>query len=276
MSISVLILTLNEEENLPACLESVNWSDEVTVLDSYSTDRTLEIAEQAGARVVRRRFDNWATHQNWAMETIQYKNDWVFYLDADERMTSELHLEIEAIATDPNERRVAFYCGRKNFFMQRWIRHCYPPGMIMRFFRPPKVRFERLVNPTPIIHGPHGYLKNYFIHYNFSKGLSEWIEKHNRYSQLEAEEGTKLLKGMASQSPLLWSSDRASRRKALKILSFRLPFRPLLKFLYLFVYKRGLLDGYPGYVYCRLQTMYEYLIVLKMKEIQLRAKGNRL
>jgi glycosyltransferase involved in cell wall biosynthesis len=276
MSISVLILTLNEEVNLPACLESVKWSDDIVVFDSFSSDRTVEIAEQAGAMVVQRRFDNWAAHQNWAMENIVYKNDWVFYLDADERMTEELRLEIETIAADFKEHRAAFYCGRKNYFMQRWIRHCYPPGMIMRFFRPNKVRFERLVNPTPVINGPHGYLKNYFVHHNFSKGLSEWIEKHNKYSQMEAKEGINLLQGKASHQPSLLSGDKASRRKALKNLSFRLPFRPTLKFVYLYIYKRGFLDGYPGYVYCRLQAMYEYMIVLKMKEVQLYEKGTTL
>lgn len=170
MSISVLILTLNEEANLPDCLESVNWSNEVTVFDSYSTDRTLKIAEKAGTRVVQRRFDNWAAHQNWAMENIQYGNRWVFYLDADERMTPELRLEIQKIASDPNEQRVAFYCGRKNYFMQRWIRHCYPPGLIMRFFRPQKVRFERLVNPTPIIHGASWVFKELFYSLQFQQG----------------------------------------------------------------------------------------------------------
>src|SRR6476660_4600592 len=106
--ISVLILTLNEEENLPACLESVKWSDDIVVLDSFSTDKTVEIARSAGARIVQRQFDNWAAHQNWALENISFKNSWVYYSDADEIVTPELRDELFAIARNPEEKRVAF------------------------------------------------------------------------------------------------------------------------------------------------------------------------
>lgn len=273
MPISLLILTLNEHENLSECLAALGFTDDVVVLDSLSSDGTVTLARELGARVVQRPFDNWASHQNWAMENIVFKHPWVFYLDADERMTPELRSEIEAIAADQGEQRVAFYCGRKNYFMGRWIRHAYPPSPIMRFFRPEKVRFERLVNPTPVIDGPHGYLRELFIHYNFSKGMTEWFEKHNRYATWEAQEGMKLLAGEAGKQPSLFSSDPARRRKAIKNLSFRLPFRPFLKFLYLYFVRRGCLDGYPGYVYCMLQALYEYMIVVKMIELR-RAAGD--
>jgi glycosyltransferase involved in cell wall biosynthesis len=273
MSVSILVLTLNEEANLPGCLESVAWADDIVVLDSFSTDRTVELANSLGARIVQRRFDNWASHQNWAMENIQFKHPWVFYIDADERMTPELRKELEEIASDPDRREVAFYCGRKNFFMGKWIRHAMPPGLIMRFFRPDKIRFERLVNPTPVIDGEHGYLKNYFEHYNFSKGITEWIEKHNKYSTMEAMEGIKLLKGELADQPSLFSKDKSLRRKALKNLSFKMPFRPTLKFAYMYIFGRGFLDGAPGFAYCLLQAFYEYMIVLKMREILRREKG---
>jgi glycosyltransferase involved in cell wall biosynthesis len=162
MPISILILTLNEETNIGACLDSLAGFDDVVVLDSLSKDRTKEIALAKGARVVERPFDNWAAHQNWAMDTIPFRNPWVFYLDADERMTPELRAEIEAIAADTSRAEVAFYCGRKNFFLGKWIRHAMPPGMIMRFFKPGHIRFERLVNPVPVVDGPHGYLRNHF------------------------------------------------------------------------------------------------------------------
>src|SRR5262245_21138154 len=120
MSVSILILTLNEETNLPACLESVKWSDDIVVLDSFSTDRTTTIATSVGARVVQRQFDNWAAHQNWALEHIPFKHEWVFYLDADEQMTDELRQEILDIASNSTDTAVAYHCGRKNFFMGRW------------------------------------------------------------------------------------------------------------------------------------------------------------
>ena len=268
----MLILTLNEEQNIGACLESVAWCDDIVVLDSMSTDRTTKIALESNARVLARVFDNWAAHQNWAVSNIEFRNAWVFYLDADERMTPELARELEEIAKDVTQRKVAFYCGRKNFFMGRWIRHAMPPGQIMRFFRPESVRFERLVNPVPIIRGEHGYLKNHFLHYNFSKGLSEWFDKHNKYSSLEAIEGMRFFYRKSSADSL-FSSDPATQRRALKNLSVRLPLRPLLKFLYLYFIKCGFLDGRPGFRFCALQSVYEFLIVLKMKEMRLRQQG---
>ena len=273
MNVSILILTLNEEANLSECLQSVKWSDDIVVLDSFSNDRTVKIAEELGARVVQRRFDNWSAHQNWALEQIPFKHPWVFYLDADERMTEELKDELALMAHDPSRTAVAYYCGRRNMFMGRWIRHAMPPGMIMRLFRPSHVRFERLVNPVPVIDGPHGYLRGMLVHYNFSKGISEWIEKHNRYSQLEALEGMRLIHQPSEAQPGLLSADRALRRRALKNLSFRLPWRPLIKFLYLFVWHGGWLDGRAGFTYCVLQSFYEYMIVVKMRELERREQG---
>ena len=175
MSVSILILTLNEQINLGACLDSVKWCDDVIVLDSNSVDGTVAIARERGARVLQRTFDNWATHQNWALDNIVFKHPWVFYLDADERMTEELRREILTISDNASEPAVAYYCGRRNFFMGRWIKHAMPPGMIMRFFKPSNVRFERLVNPTPVINGPHGYLTHHFLHYNFSKRIERVV-----------------------------------------------------------------------------------------------------
>jgi glycosyltransferase involved in cell wall biosynthesis len=266
--VSILILTLNEEINLSACLASIGWCDDIVVLDSFSSDTTADIATAAGATVVKRRFENWSTHQNWAMENIQFKHEWVFYLDADERMTPEVIDEIKQISCNPDEDRVAFYCGRRNYLMSRWIKHAMPPVMVMRFFKPPNVRFERLVNPTPVIKGSHGYLKNYFDHYSFNKGLTEWIDKHNRYSQLEAIEGLKLVNQRSGTRPSLLSKDPAQRRMALKNLSFRLPFRPWIKFFYMYFFKQGVLDGRAGLTYCALQAIYEYMIAIKMKELR--------
>lgn len=273
MKISVLILTYNEEINLPGCLESISWCDDVIVFDSYSSDNTCEVAKQSGARVVQRRFDNWAAHQNWAVENIEFKHPWVFYIDADERMTPELRDELLNIASDITKVEVAYFCGRRNYFLGQWIKHAMPPGFIMRFFKPNKVRFERLVNPTPVIDGSHGYLNGYLDHYNFSKGIAEWIDKHNKYSSLEALEGMKILSNDAGPQPSLFDKDKSARRKALKNLSFSLPFRPALKFCYLYFAGRGFLDGRAGLTYCFLQAIYEYFIVIKMRELERKRKG---
>ena len=272
MPISILILTLNEEPNIGACLDALKGFDDIVVFDSMSSDRTKEIAQSKGARVIEREFDNWAAHQNWALDNIEFKNPWVFYLDADERMTPELRDEILAIARDPSRKEVAFYCGRRNYFLGKWIRHAMPPGMIMRFFRPPHIRFERLVNPVPVISGAHGYLRSYFEHYNFSKGLTEWFDKHNKYSRFEAIEGVRM-RGQPVAFGALMSSDRFERRRALKDLSVRMPLRPLMKFLWMYVLQGGFLDGRAGYTYCKLQAIYEYMIVVKMRELDRKQRG---
>lgn len=273
MSVSIFIQTLDEENNLPGLFDSLEGFDDIVVLDSLSTDRTKEIALARGARWFERPYDGRGPHQNWAMEHIDFKHTWVFYLDADERMTPELRAEIEAIAAkwDSGEctrdnAPVAYYCGRKNYFRGRWLKHAMPPGNIMRFFQPPHIRFARLANPVPTVDGQIGYLKQHFIHYNFSKGLREWIERHNRYSSYEATETIRALESNPVNLGNLFSPDRNTRRLELKNISFRMPFRPLFKFLYMYLIGRGFLDGRAGLTYCTLQMIYEYFIVLKVRE----------
>lgn len=273
MSVSIFIQTLNEEQNLPSCLDSVAWSDDIVVLDSISSDRTEEICRERGVRFFQRAYDGRGPHQNWAMEHIHFKHPWVFYLDADEHMTPELREEICRIASDPAEKCVAYYCGRKNMFRGRWLRRSMPPGNIMRFFKPAHIRFERMVNPTPTINGKHGYLREHFIHYNFSKGITEWIERHNRYSTYEAVEQMKALRDRPVNWGALFSNDANTRRLEAKNLSFRLPLRPAFKFVLLYFVKLGFLDGRPGLTYCTLQALYEYEICLKMEEMRRADRG---
>ena len=131
--ISVLILTRNEEQDLPGCLESVAWSDDIHVYDSLSTDKTLEIAEKFGAKVTQRQFDNWASHQNWGLHNIKFKHEWVFYIDADERMSVELKHAIQAAAKNPNG-QVAFTVQRRDFFLGTWLKHVQTSPYYMRLF----------------------------------------------------------------------------------------------------------------------------------------------
>ncbi len=262
MSISVLILTLDEESNLPRCLKSVAWSDDIVVLDSFSRDRTVEIAEAAGARVVRRRFDNWAAHQNWAVRNIGFRHPWVYYSDADEVVTPQLRDEALAAVADVSRPEVAYRIRRKDMFMGRWIRRSYLyPTWFLRLFRPDKVRWERLVNPVAVPDGSEGRLSEHFVHYPFSKGLAEWRARHLRYAKAEARETVKSVRegnvdwrGLVSLGPV-------RRRRALKELSFRLPARPLLRFVYTYFLRMGFLDGWPGFKYCRLMAWYERVIV---------------
>ena len=189
-----------------------------------STQEEAQFAADPAPDAYERLVDRLLADEQHAVRYARHWLDVLRYADADERMTPELREEILAIARDAARKEVAYYCGRKNFFLGEWIRHAMPPGMIMRFFRPGHIRFERLVNPVPVIDGPHGYLRNFFEHYNFSKGLTEWFDKHNKYSLFEAMEGMKLREKPVGLGAIL-SRDPFERRRALKELSFRLPLR---------------------------------------------------
>lgn len=268
--ISVLILTKNEEVNLPHCLASLEWCDDIVVLDSFSDDRTVEIARAAGARVVERQFDNWSSHLNWAGRNIEFRHPWVYYSDADEIVPDDLRAELLAIAANPGLEPVAYRLRYRNFFLDKWIKHCgIYPVWVLRFYRPERVVWERLVNPTAVVDGSEGKLHSHFEHYSFRKGLAAWFEKHNSYSTDEARE---TIRSLAERSvhwrDIVAGKDPAKRRIALKELSFRLPCRPLLRFLYMYFWRLGFLDGLAGYHYCRLLAIYEYMIIMKTHELR--------
>jgi glycosyltransferase involved in cell wall biosynthesis len=267
--ISVLILTRNEAQNLPACLASVDWSDDIHVLDSLSTDGTQAIAAAAGARATERAFDDWSTHQNWALKNLPFKNSWVFYLDADERVTPELRTALLAAAANPGS-NVAFRVQRRDFFMDTWLKHVQTSPFYIRLFQPDKMRYERLVNPVSLPSGPVGQITGFLDHFPFSKGIDHWLERHRRYAELEAEQTLANRRQHASFSlqAALFEKDFHRRRYHQKELFYRLPFRPLIRFLYLYVARRGFLDGKAGYTYARLQSFYESLIVAKTRELE--------
>ena len=267
---SILILTLNEEQNLPECIASVKWCDDVVVLDSLSTDRTVELAKAAGVRLYQRRFDDFASQRNYALDQVPFKHPWVFHLDADERFTEPLRRECEkAIAED---RRSGFLTPSKLMFMDKWLRWSgmYPVYQ-MRLMKLGEIRFVQKGHGQREADAKRGVgtLREPYLHYNFSKGLDDWREKHDRYSTKEAVESVH-----RQNQPVrwrdLWSGDPVARRRALKQLSMRLPCRPMLRFFYMYVLRLGFLDGRPGLIYCRLLASYETMIVTKMRIMERR------
>lgn len=264
---SIVILTFNEEENLPACFESIVWCDDVWVVDSFSTDRTVEIARAHGAKVVQRHFDNFGSQRNYAIDTCSFKYKWVFDLDADEWFTNALRAECEEKVR--LDQQSAYWVANKVVLWGKWIKHasCYPVYQ-MRFHKLGEVRF--------VAHG-HGqreseatrgldYLKEAYVHYNFSKGLAKWFERHVKYAVEEAREYAL----PAANNGFEWrrlTSDRLARRRALKQLAERLPCRPLFKFIYYYVCRLGFLDGYAGMAYCLMQAHYEFMIVLIHRDL---------
>ena len=270
--ISVLIITLNEEGNMPECLAYLDWCDDVVVFDSFSTDRTEEIARQAGVRFHQRKFDDFASQRNAAL-VIEFKHPWVLMIDADEQTTPELVAEIKQTVTRANDDVDLFRMRRKDMFMGRWIKGASGyPTWFGRLIRVGKVAFHREVHEDCIPQGQERRLAEHLIHYPFSKGLKDWFDRHNRYSTVEAE-----LRLREAQEQVKWrdilADDPAKQRRAYKYLAFMLPFRPLLMFVALFCVRFGMFEGRPGLMYCLFRATYEYMIDLKIKESKRQAKG---
>jgi glycosyltransferase involved in cell wall biosynthesis len=268
--ISVLILTKNEEQDLPGCLASVAWCDDIHVFDSFSDDKTVEISKIAGAQIIQRVFDNWSAHQNWGLANINFKYSWVLYIDADERVSDSLLQAIQALQLDDNSKIVAYEVRRRDFAWNgRWLKHAQMSPFYLRLFRPDKMRYERLVNPVSIPDGPTDKVEGFLDHYPFSKGFKYWIQRHLGYADMEALTRVKDLEQGVSFSvkKAVFSQDFTEKRYHQKGLFYSLPGRPLIKWLYMMIIRRAFLDGSAGITYATLQSIYEYFIVLKSKEL---------
>jgi glycosyltransferase involved in cell wall biosynthesis len=271
--LSVIVPIRNEAQNLARCLASVGWADEIFVVDSESTDGSQRIAEEFGARVVQFEFNGtWPKKKNWALGNLPFRNPWVFILDADEVLPAEAEAEFRTAIADAGERK-GYWINRRFMFMGRWLRHAYYPNWNLRLFRHSLGRYEKLtevatasgdneVHEHVVVQGPTGRLRCEIDHYAFPS-VEVFVEKHNRYSNWEARVAAAEGRGL-SQSGL--QSARVAQRRRLKRLAQRLPFRPLLRFLYVYIWQRGFLDGREGYYFARLHGFYEFLSVAKTYE----------
>jgi glycosyltransferase involved in cell wall biosynthesis len=272
--VSVMIPALNEAKNLPRCLDHLAWADEVVIIDSNSKDDSLAIADAYGARVVQFQWNGqWPKKKNWALRNVEFKHEWVLIVDADEWITPELADEVaEAIKSPTN---VGYYINRKFIFMGGWIKHCgYYPSWNLRLIKRGHGEYERLtdigdtgsgdneVHEHVSATGPVAHLHSDMLHFAFPS-IHVFMEKHNRYSNWEAAVEFKHSKG---ESAVI--GEKLSGRRRLKNFSRRLPFRPALRFIYSYILKGGFLDGRPGYVFCRLLAMYEFLSVSKLTEMK--------
>ena len=267
-SIIGLILTFNEERNIKDCITSLKCCSEIIVFDSYSNDQTVEISKQCGAKVFQRTFDNYALQRNAALKHVPKKYDWVLMIDADERLTPELSLEIiQTISKKPNANTL-YRVRRKDQFMNQWIKHSSGyPTWFPRLFKNGKVTVTRDINEEYTTIGEISSLSNHLIHYPFNKGINWWFERHNKYSSMEAKILTKEFNEHIPWS-LSFSKDPVERRKFQKQFLYRLPFRPLIIFFLLYVLRKGFLDGLAGYRYCKMRMIYEMMIDLKINELK--------
>ncbi|MFT3683437.1 MAG: glycosyltransferase [Phycisphaerales bacterium] len=264
-SVSVVILTLNEEINLEACLDSCRWSDDVTILDSGSTDRTAQIAASRGVKLYTNPFLSFGEQRNWAIDSIPARHDWVFHLDADERFTPELVAEMQrVIAGSPPQ--AGFYVANQMIFMERWIKHASGyPAYQMRLFHKGRMRFKDVGHgQRENTSGEIGTLAHPYVHLNFSKGLSDWFARHNRYSTQEAERQVTELANPLNLKDIF--APGVARRRALERISVRVPMRTTLRFLDSYLLHGGILDGRAGFRYACLMATYQQMIDLKIKE----------
>jgi glycosyltransferase involved in cell wall biosynthesis len=272
--ISVLILTKNEEQDLPGCLQSVIWSDDVHVLDSMSTDATVAIAQCADATVTQRAFDGYASQRNAGLR-LPFRHAWVLVVDADERIPSLLAEEMKRFVANATPEVSAARIRRRDIWWGRWLKHSQISPFYVRLVRLGRVHYEREINEVLVVDGPITDLQEPFDHHPFSKGLDHWLAKHNTYSRMEAD---LILSGSIIQPSLraaLLGRDFNERRVHQKALFYRMPARPLIKLAYMLLWRRGLLDGMAGIRYAILQAIYEYMIVLKVKERELQLSPTR-
>jgi len=272
--VSIIIPIKNEAANLPRCLDCVKWADEIFVVDSHSTDGSNEIAQQHEAKVVQFEFNGtWPKKKNWALEHLPFRNEWAFILDADEVLPPGAEVEFGKAIGEAGD-VVGYWINRRFNFMGRWLRHGYYPNWNLRLFRHACGRYEKLTNvPTDsgdnevhehvLINGRTAKLQVEIDHYAFPS-IDVFIEKHNRYSNWEARVAVDALHNLNSEEI---SGPSVRRRRKLKRLSRRMPFRPLLRFLYVYIWQKGFLDGVEGYYFARLHGFYELLSVVKRREL---------
>jgi len=264
--VSCLVFTLNEEVNLPHCLGSLAWCDDVVVVDSFSTDGTEAIARAAGARFVQHEFTGFGDQRNWTLEQVSLKHAWALVLDADERVPPELVAEMRERLPVASAVVAAFRVRRRFHLWGRWLRYSsLYPTWVVRLVRVGRVRYvNRGHAETQVVDGRTDALERDLIDENW-KGLEDWWARQNRYSTQEA---LYELDDPAVPLRLLFSRDPIRRRAALKTCGRRLPLRPLWYFLFSYFFRLGFLDGFDGFRFCCMKAMYQFMIVLKKLELR--------
>lgn len=267
--LTIVILTYNEEVNLPHAMENVKgFAKEIVVLDSHSTDRTVEIAKSYGARVYNRVFDDFSRQRKYALQDISYNTRWVFVLDADEYLTEPLKDEVRSILAETD--KDAFFIKRRFYWKGKWIKRGYYPIWLLRLGRTGMITCDdRPINEHLICKsGDVGKLKEDFVDYN-RKSISEWVVKHNDYSEREALQ--LLMYEDDNKKYNLWSNQYERKRWIRVKVWNRLPpfLRPILYFCYRYFLKFGFLDGKEAFVYHFLHAfMYRVLIDVKYLELK--------
>jgi glycosyltransferase involved in cell wall biosynthesis len=273
--ISVIVPIKNEARNLGPCLESVKWAEDIYVVDSHSTDETAQVARDAGAKVVQFDFTGqWPKKKEWALRNLPLRHEWVFLIDADERIPAD-GAAVIADAIRHNNGVNGYWINRRYWFLGKPLNHAYFPNWNLRLFKHRVGKFERLTaEPTDgsdmevhehvLIDGRTDYLDLVMEHYAYPN-VDTFLEKSYRYSNWEAAVDWK---APQKDSGLI---GRVRLRRLLRRWSYRLPLRPWLRFAYIYLCQRGFLDGLPGYYFAQLHAHYEFVSTVKRFEGELLA-----
>lgn len=267
--ITVVILAKNEAHNIRRCLESLDWAQERVLVDDGSTDTTVSIAIECGARVVKNAFKSFAQQRNWALQHAELECEWVLMLDADEVATPEFAKCLQNIIQDAPEDVVALKTCRKTMLDDVWLRYSDGfPVWIMRVVKRGKALFADSGHgevPVPEVDGRMGTVMEPFVHYPFSRGMDDWWERHTRYAKHEAVR--ECLEARGGGLLGLVSLDVSRRRRSLRGLTRNLPLRGYLRFFYQYVLRGGFRDGKQGYRFCRMMGVYESMIATRKLEL---------
>lgn len=284
VQLTVIVPVKNERLNIERCLASVQWADELLVIDSQSTDGTIVMAERLGAQVIQFEFNGtWPKKKNWTLENVPFRNEWVLILDADEVLPPEAAAEIEAVIRNPEF--AGYLINRRFLFMSRWLKHAYFPNWNLRLFKHRLGRYEQLtdrqtssgdneVHEHVVVDGAVGKLNSLMDHHAFPT-VETFIEKHNRYSSWEA---VVALDRYIRPSNQLDKVPELGMRRKLKQVYMTLPAKPLIRFCYVYFWQKGFLDGLEGFYFSCLHGVYELLIEAKIHELKTAApvsKRNR-
>jgi len=275
--LSVLILTYNEEKNIEECLKSVHdWAQEIFIVDSFSTDKTLEIVKKYTDKIFQHKFETQAKQFNWALKNLPIKTEWIMRLDADERVTAELKEELTKKLPELDKEITGLYVKRKVYFKGKWIRWGgYYPTWLLRIWRYGKGFYEErwMDEHVKITDGKVLFLKNDIIDEN-KKNLHWWINKHNNYATREALDilnlKYKFLKYDILQPKLFGTQEQRKRWFKEKVYA-RMPLfiRPFFYFTYRYFLRLGFLDGIEGLIWHFLQGFwYRFLVDAKIFEIE--------
>jgi glycosyltransferase involved in cell wall biosynthesis len=263
--ISVIILTRNEELDLPRCLDSLRWCDDVHVVDCGSTDKTVAIAQRYGSLVHENAFVSFGAQRNWSLEHCPLKHPWVLFLDADEVANVEFVNGMKKAVGEAPPETAGFYCCWKQIYDGRWLKRCDSfPKWQFRLLRRGRARFTDFGHgqKEADVQGALQYLRPPYDHHGLSKGIGHWLDRHNRYAALEA--AARLSTPVDFRK--IFSAHGSERNKALKPLVSRIPGWPLIRFTITYFLRLGFLEGRPGFVYCANLAYYEFLIRIKMRE----------